>query len=205
MIVDQFDIDKDTGWKIVIKKKGKFTHALYSTHWLKSRRQTELVHIKIWFEMVDSNTVFFKRNCKWPQFLVVCLRPSVSHLRGPQKLWFQKSEVNTMLVVFFDWQGVVHKEFVPEGQAVNSEFYRGVMDWLLKRLQCIRLDKAQSGNWFLPYNIAPCHCAAIFNQFLAKEHYCFYHPLTYQIWHLQTTFYSLKCSPTLRGTVSTPL
>jgi Transposase. len=33
-----------------------------------------------------------------------------------------------MLVVFFDWQGVVHKEFVPEGQAVNSEFYRGVMD-----------------------------------------------------------------------------
>jgi len=35
---------------------------------------------------------------------------------------FQKSEVNNMLVIFFEWQGVVHKEFVPEGEIVNSEF-----------------------------------------------------------------------------------
>jgi hypothetical protein len=25
------------------------------------------------------------------------------------------------LVIFFDWQGVVHKEFVPEGLTVNSD------------------------------------------------------------------------------------
>ena len=25
-------------------------------------------------------------------------------------------------MIFFEWQRVVHKEFVPEGQAVNSEF-----------------------------------------------------------------------------------
>jgi hypothetical protein len=39
------------------------------------------------------------------------------------RLRIQKSRVKNMLVIFFDWQGVVHKEFVPERQPVNSEFY----------------------------------------------------------------------------------
>jgi len=30
----------------------------------------------------------------------------------PKKIRFQKSKGKTMLVIFFDWQGVVHKEFV---------------------------------------------------------------------------------------------
>ena len=33
-----------------------------------------------------------------------------------KKLLFQKSRVKNMLVIFFDWQGVIHKEFVPEGE-----------------------------------------------------------------------------------------
>ena len=35
---------------------------------------------------------------------------------------------------FFDSQGVVHKEFVPEGKTVNAKFYKGVMDRLPKRI-----------------------------------------------------------------------
>ena len=45
----------------------------------------------------------------------------------PKKLKFQ-----TTLLIIFDSQGVVHKEFVPEGKTVNAEFYKGVMDHLLK-------------------------------------------------------------------------
>ena len=45
---------------------------------------------------------------------------------GPQKLKFQKSQVKTMLMIFFYWQGAVHREFVLEGQTVNSEFHREV-------------------------------------------------------------------------------
>ena len=40
----------------------------------------------------------------------------------------------TMLIFFFDFQGVVHKEFVPEGKSVNAEFYKGVLDSLLKSI-----------------------------------------------------------------------
>jgi len=33
---------------------------------------------------------------------------------------FHKPRVKTMLVIFFDWQGVIHKEFVPEGETINA-------------------------------------------------------------------------------------
>jgi len=55
--------------------------------------------------------------------------------RRPKKLKFQRSRIKTMLIIFFNSQGVVHKEFVPQGKTVNAEFYKGVMDHLLKRIQ----------------------------------------------------------------------
>jgi len=40
------------------------------------------------------------------------------------KLRFKKSRVKTMLIVFFsDTEGVIHREFIPEAQKVNAEFY----------------------------------------------------------------------------------
>ena len=36
---------------------------------------------------------------------------------------------------FFNAEGVIHREFVPEGQKVNAEFCVGVLDRLLKRIQ----------------------------------------------------------------------
>jgi hypothetical protein len=52
----------------------------------------------------------------------------------PKKMKFQKSCIKTMLIIFFDSQGIVHKEFVPEGKIVNAEFYNGVLDHLLKHI-----------------------------------------------------------------------
>jgi hypothetical protein len=34
----------------------------------------------------------------------------------PKKLKFQRSRVKNMLIIFFESQGVMHKEFVPEGK-----------------------------------------------------------------------------------------
>jgi hypothetical protein len=33
---------------------------------------------------------------------------------------------------FFDSQGVLHQEFIPEEKTANAEFYKGVMDRLLQ-------------------------------------------------------------------------
>jgi len=48
-----------------------------------------------------------------------------------KKLKFQRSHIKTMLIT-------VHKEIVPEGKTVNAEFYKGVMDRLLNRIQLVR-------------------------------------------------------------------
>ena len=34
----------------------------------------------------------------------------------PKKLKFQRSRIKNMLIFFFDSQGIVHKEFIPEGK-----------------------------------------------------------------------------------------
>jgi len=86
----------------------------------------------------------------------------------PKKLRFQKSHVKTMLVIFFNWQGVIHKEFVPEGETINAVYYKGVMERLLNRIQRVRLGMCESGDWFLLHNNAPSHNMTIIKQFLAQ-------------------------------------
>jgi hypothetical protein len=84
------------------------------------------------------------------------------------------------MLVIFGWQGVMHKEFVPEGRIVNCEFYREVMDRNMRRLWRVRPDKAQSGNWFLLHNNVPSHkSSSSFSQ--KKSITILYHPLTCQI------------------------
>jgi len=56
----------------------------------------------------------------------------------PKKLKFQRSCIKKIFIFFFDCQVVVYKEFVPEGNTVNAEFYKGVMDRLLKRIERVR-------------------------------------------------------------------
>jgi hypothetical protein len=55
-----------------------------------------------------------------------------------KKLKFQTSRIKTMLIIFFDSQGIVQKEFVREEKPVNTEFYKGVMDRFLKQIQRVR-------------------------------------------------------------------
>ena len=45
----------------------------------------------------------------------------------PKKARQVRSNVKTMLIVFFDVRGIAHREFVPPGQTVNQEFYLEVL------------------------------------------------------------------------------
>jgi hypothetical protein len=44
-----------------------------------------------------------------------------------KKVRLVKSNVKSMIVTFFDIKGIVHKEFVPTGQNVNSGFYCDIL------------------------------------------------------------------------------
>jgi hypothetical protein len=39
-----------------------------------------------------------------------------------EKTFKTTPEVKTMLVIFLDWQGAIHKEFVPEGESFNAVY-----------------------------------------------------------------------------------
>ena len=47
-----------------------------------------------------------------------------------EKARMSKSKVKSMLICFFDSQGIVHTEFVPEGQTVNQLYYREFLERL---------------------------------------------------------------------------
>ena len=56
-----------------------------------------------------------------------------------------------MLVCFFGSQGIVHKEFVPQGQTVNQFYYREILEKLRKRL--VRVRPSIANNWMLQLDL----------------------------------------------------
>ena len=58
----------------------------------------------------------------------------------PKKAHMSRSRVKTMIIVFFDSRGIVHKEFVPPGQTVNHAFYKDVLERLRKLVQRVRRE-----------------------------------------------------------------
>jgi len=69
----------------------------------------------------------------------------------------------------FDWQGVIHKEFVPEGETINAVYYKGVMERLLNRIRRVRRGICEYGDCFLLHDNAPSHNATIVKQFLPQR------------------------------------
>ena len=68
-----------------------------------------------------------------------------------------------------NFRGVEHKEFVPERKTVKAEFYKGVMDRLLKRIQGVRPAAFCCRDCFLLHDNAPAHKAASVCQFLIQK------------------------------------
>jgi len=72
-----------------------------------------------------------------------------------------------MLICFYDSQGIVHTEFVPQGQIVNQFYYRKILERLRKRV--VRVRPRIANNWMLNHDNAPCHMAFSVTEFLAKK------------------------------------
>jgi histone-lysine N-methyltransferase SETMAR len=72
-----------------------------------------------------------------------------------------RSSTKTMLIVFFDIRGIVHREFVPQGQTVNKKFYCEVLQRLRENIRRKRLDLWRMKNWILHDDNAPCHRALL--------------------------------------------
>ena len=78
----------------------------------------------------------------------------------------KNEQIKNMLICFFDSQDV-HKEFMPQGQTVNKQYYREVLEWLRKRVHCVRPEIVDT--WMLHNDNAPCYTAISVNEFLARK------------------------------------
>ena len=75
---------------------------------------------------------------------------------------------DVMLVVFFDWKGIVYHEFVPRGQMVNKQLYQEI----LARLRDVRRKRPElweNQTWMLHHDNAPAHASLLICSYLAKH------------------------------------
>ncbi len=74
-----------------------------------------------------------------------------------------------MLILFFDSKGVIHHEYVPEGQIANATFYiPSFAPFVLTYCPC-EARNVERLEVFLLYDNAHLQTAVIVQQFLAKE------------------------------------
>ena len=84
-----------------------------------------------------------------------------------QKTKNEQVKNKILLICFFDSQGIVPTEFVPQGQTVNQFYYHELLERLRKRV--VRLRPNIANNWMLHHDNAPYHMAISGIEFLAKK------------------------------------
>ncbi|KAJ4449017.1 hypothetical protein ANN_00411, partial [Periplaneta americana] len=89
---------------------------------------------------------------------------------SPRKQKFPRdtSKGKVMLEVFFDSQGLIHHEFIPEGRTVTKELYVEILRRFRDVVRRKRPEKWVENNWFLMHDNAPAHRA-----FCQAQHNCF--------------------------------
>ena len=87
----------------------------------------------------------------------------------PKKARMQRSQVKVMLISFFDHQGMVHHEFVPQGKTVNQHFYEEVLTRLVNKIRQKRRAFWARKSWILHHDNAPAHTALSVKQFLVSK------------------------------------
>ena len=56
----------------------------------------------------------------------------VSDVTEAKKARRSKSKVKVLLITFFDVRGIVHSEFLPQGQMINQQVYKEILRLLLR-------------------------------------------------------------------------
>jgi hypothetical protein len=71
--------------------------------------------------------------------------------------------------VFFDMEGIVHYEYVPENQTVNQHYYVEVLKRLRLAVCRKRPKKRQSCAWALHHDNAPAHTVHSVQAYFSKS------------------------------------
>jgi hypothetical protein len=80
-----------------------------------------------------------------------------SQWRRPKRARQVKSEVKSMIIIFFDIMAIVQKKFFLAGQTVNSAYYCDILWWLQENMRTLCPELWRQKNWLLHHDNALCH------------------------------------------------
>jgi len=80
-----------------------------------------------------------------------------------------QSKIKVLLVVFSEWKGIVHHEFVPRTQMVNKQLYQDVLARLRDAVRRKRPELWENQTWMLHHDNAPAHASLLIRSYLAKH------------------------------------
>jgi len=120
MLADEVNIGKDTVRKIVVEdlRKRKICSCFVPHSLTPEMKEQRFAACRDFIATADSDPDFFKKTVtgdgKWCfAYDPTTKRQSAAWVREtsprPKKLQLQKSRVKIILVIFFDWQDVIHK------------------------------------------------------------------------------------------------
>lgn len=79
--------------------------------------------------------------------------------QSQQEYYFGSLMLSTMLGIFFDWQGIIHKKNLFHKVKLSANFFKGTMEWLPQRIQlakpvmCKSSDSQYTHNNLPPYKM----------------------------------------------------
>jgi len=87
----------------------------------------------------------------------------------PKTARMSRSKIKVLLVVFFDWKGIVHHEFVPCAQMVNKQLHQEVLACLRNAVRRKRPELWENQTWMLHHDNVPAHALLLIRSYLAKH------------------------------------
>jgi hypothetical protein len=90
------------------------------------------------------------------------------NLPRPRKERQVKSKVKSMLIIFFDIKGNVHKEFVLAGQSVSPAYYCNFSRPLRENVRRLRPGLWRQKSWVFRHDNTPSHATFFTGEFFTK-------------------------------------
>jgi hypothetical protein len=106
---------------------------------------------------------------------------------SPYSLRLVKSKNKSMLIIFFDFKGIVHKEFVLAGQTVNSAYHCNVLWGLRENVRRLCPELWQQKKWLMHHDNTPSHTSNFSRELLTKKQHDCHHRITGGAEHLHST------------------
>lgn len=168
MIASKLDMKKDSVWKIITEDLGmrKVCAKMVPRLLNDDQKECRMQVCQDIIERLQTEPDLLCRVITGDETWIFEYDPETKHPSCEKKA--RQSKVKVMLITFFDVRGIVHTEFLPQGQTINQQVYKEI----LQRLLCSVCEKRQElwqDKWLLHQSNTPAHNTLSIRQFLAEK------------------------------------